>query len=332
MTAPRPESVPPALPDTRARLVLAVPALEALLAEAAHPPAVVTRILARSRKHAAGSDPVVAEALGLNPVPAPAALSRLAVPDSGPEPDPQAIWMCADVVALVPDLTAVWVRGPAQLPEASRQDIEAGLEELFAQEGLEYFAGNGSHAHLRLPRIPDCQFQPPGRIAGRRLDEVLPRGPDEKLWRRLINECQMLMHSFSRNSSAAESGGLGLWFWGAGRLGPAPSRRPELTVDPSGDPVFEGLARRLGARIRTMPEWRPGPGTRVVHWPAEAGRDADTHLQDLARHWLMPAWKAVRYCRLRTLILAGDRGWWDLTPGASWAFWRSRTPGVDTEA
>lgn len=330
MTASRPEAALPKPTDSRARLVLAVPDLEALCAEAQHPPAVLSRILARAREQGAESDLPLAEALGLDPVPAPAALSRLASRAPDADPDPEAVWMRADVVALVPDLTAVWVRGPAAWPESARRDMQTAVSELFADEELEYFAGDDGQGHLRLPAMPDCRFQPPGRIAGRRLDEVLPTGAEEKTWRRRINESQMLLHSFSGHSSAAETGTLGLWFWGAGRLGAAPTPWPELVMDPGDDPVMQGLARWIGANVRKLPEWSPGPGPRVVHWRADPGREADANLQDLARQWLTPAWQALRRRHLHALVLVGEFGWHELSPAGAWKFWRSRPAAPET--
>ena len=266
------------------------------------------------------------------PLPAPAVLSALAESAASDDSAGQH-WLRFDPVTLVPDLTAVWVDRPLPLDFASAelQPVVAELRTMFEQEGLDWHSPGGGFGLLRLEKPPDCVFLPPDTAHGKRLDEVLPTGPDAARWRRLINESQMVFHLF-RSIGRADQQGVGLWFWGAGG-DPAPCgvTEPVCVVDRAGSVRVTGLARWLGAdRLDCLDSSAGFDDARAacvyVHWPLQ-GTDVRSTVSQLADAWLAPAMQALRRGRLMEIAIVGSSGCWRLGRLDALAFWRRTVQG-----
>ncbi len=287
--------------------------LEGLLTEATRLPPLLQRCLARAQRRPLDDNSAEAELVCGWPV---AAAPLLRNRDRA---DGQAgYWLCADPVDLLPDLNAVWVRPGARL--AADSELLADLEALFAAEGMRFELADPSRAFISLPAPPAVLFQPPWRLPGRSLDDVLPAGPDAPLWRRLLTETQVLLHQAARRGG----GGPGsLWFWGGGELPARDRGSPRVARVCSDDPVMLALADWLGLPRAELAGIDQASDGTLVDWPVDPRLSADENLNRLAAE-LRPLWLRLRGFRINALELAGRELCWRLSAAGSWQLWRQR--------
>ena len=234
----------------------------------------------------------------------------------------------ADPVHLRPDLDAARLFDASHfaLSRDEATAMAAALDRHFAPEGVRFEAPRPTRWYARLERQPDAEFQPPGGAAGL-VDGVgaggaLPAGNEGSLWRRRMNEAQMVLHAHPVNQAREARGELAVnsvWFWGAGEPGPVPRRRfDEVVAD---DPLIRALARRSGARVRDLaedpatpgnPETAGGPpGRRLVALGpgclrAVLGRDVESwrrELMDAEERWFRPLLGAVTAGGFRRVVV-----------------------------
>ncbi len=307
-SAPTKSSRCATLPD--ATHIVLVPGLEAMMREADRHPGLVARMLARGRKNDLDPARFHAQLLfgqGL----APAALTRvLDCPD-----DAAGIWLRADPVGLVPDLGAVWLNERSRMEPDSPAIAE--LVALFADEGFELDFPVAERGYLRLPDTPDCRFVPPWRLAGESMDHVWPVGPEAGLWRRLLNESQMILHQFS--GSGREQPGS-LWFWGGGEL---PVASPSARVNRVKATAPELRAGVAWAGLEEVPESTVDEEIRglLLEWPVDHAIPADANLTALTTY-LAGAWRRLRFDRkFRLLELASESSVWRFSTRDAWSLW-----------
>ena len=243
--------------------------------------------------------------------------SGIAADASGPS-GPSLVPLRADPVHLRPDLDAARLFDASHFALARDEAaaMAAALDRHFAPEGVRFEAPRPTRWYARLERQPDAEFQPPGGAAGRGAGGALPTGNEGSLWRRRMNEAQMVLHAHPVNQAREARGELAVnsvWFWGAGEPGPVPRRRfDEVAAD---DPLVRALARRGGARVRDLAEdpetvgdppgrrlVAPGPGC----LRAVVGRDVESwrrELLDAEERWFRPLVDAVTTGRIRRVIV-----------------------------
>lgn len=163
-----------------------------------------------------------------------------------------------------------------------REAVEAlagALGEVFQGTGLEFSAPAAGRWYLRLTGDERPATTPPDELAGRDAADHLPEGPGADAWRRLMNECQMVLHNHPVNAERRGAGLVpvnSLWFWGFGRLPVhAPSGYSRVT---GGGAMARGLAALEGGTRKKSGELLVadgGPADREVwaRW-REAGRAA----------------------------------------------------------
>lgn len=291
-------------------IIVFVPELEALLHEARSVPPLLARVFARGR--AADLDPTaVGTELVLRQAVMGAPLTRLL---DRPQ-DAEGVWMRADPVNLIPDLRAVWLRPGVSIDPDS--DLVARIKDLFSEHGYEFDLPTPERGYLRLERIPDCGFKPPWMLAGESMEYSLPSGAEEKHWRLLLSELQVMMHTHG-----AETGSpTGLWLWGAGELPRGPRPQARISHLSCRDPALIGTAEWLGLS-HEPPRSSVSPADHsFVEWLPEPERTADDNLSALA-DWIRPLWRRLRFGRIDALELAGRKRVWRLRPAAAWRFWQ----------
>lgn len=296
-------------------IVVYVPELEALLNEGRRRPRLLELFLARAESRPLDRSAPVAELLTGQSLPA-AALSRLI---DAPAADPGAIWMRADPMRLVPDLNAVWVQAGVQL--APDHPALPELEELFAEVGMAFELPDPERGYLRLSELPDCKFQPPQALIGQSLDHALPEGPDARLWRRLLNDAQIILHQYRDQSEVG-----GLWFWGAGTLPPRSRIESRVSHVSSPDPDVLSLADWLQLSHEPVDAPARVADASLVSWTPDHAASAEENLTALAA-WIKPLWRRLRSARSDALELAGPERVWRLTPGRAWRFWQRSLSG-----
>ena len=243
--------------------------------------------------------------------------SRIAADAPGPS-GRSLVPLRADPVHLRPDLDAARLFDASHFALARDEAaaMAAALDRHLAPEGIRFAAPRPTRWYVRLERPPDAEFQPPGGAAGRGAGGALPAGNEGSLWRRRMNEAQMVLHAHPVNQAREARGELAVnsvWFWGAGEPGPIPRRRfDEVAAD---DPLVRALARRGGARVRDLaedPETAGDPPGRRLVAPgpgclrAVVGRDVESwrrELLDAEERWFRPLFDAVTTGRIRKVIV-----------------------------
>ena len=231
---------------------------------------------------------------------------------------PSLVSLRADPVHLRPDLDAARLFDASHFA-LSREEaaaMAAALDRHFAPEGVRFEAPRPARWYARLERQPDAEFHPPGGAAGRGAGGALPAGKEGSLWRRRMNEAQMVLHAHPVNQAREARGELAVnsvWFWGTGEPGPVP--RPRFDEVVADDPLVRALARRSGARVRDLAEdpatagdpsvrrlVAPGPGC----LRAVLGRDVESwrrELLDVEERWFRPLADAVTTGRIRKVVV-----------------------------
>lgn len=226
----------------------------------------------------------------------------------------------ADPVHLRPDLEAASLFDASHF-SLSRDEAVAmadALDRHFAPEGVRFEALHPTRWYARVEKAPDAVFRPPGAAAVRGAGASLPAGNEGSVWRRRMNEAQMVLHAHPANQAREARGELpinSVWFWGAGAPGPAPRRRfHEVAAD---DPLIRALAERGGARVCGLDE-DPGAGNQAAAgrrlvalgdgcYRAVAGRDVESWRRGLVRaeeRWFRALLDEAAAGRLRKVTVA----------------------------
>lgn len=137
---------------------------------------------------------------------------------------PGALWLRADpAFAMADAVTArLMACGDIGLSHEESDELARALRPLFGDAGFPLEAARPDRWYLRCPpesRLP--VFADPRDVLGDDLMQHLPRGDNERQWRSLFNEAQVILHNHSVNERRVERGQVpanSLWFWGAGKL------------------------------------------------------------------------------------------------------------------
>ena len=233
----------------------------------------------------------------------------------------------ADPVHLRADLDAARLFDSSHFA-LTREEADAmagALDRYFASEGLRFEAPHPVRWYVRLEKRPDAEFHPPGGALAHSVGRTLPVGSEGSVWRRHMNEAQMVLHAHPVNEAREARGELpanSVWFWGAGAMDDPP-RRPRFHEVAADDPLVQALGRRGGARLRRLNEIEedglaegvPGPclvAPGSVFYRAVTGRDVEgwrRGLVDAERRWFGPLFEAMEAGRISKVTLdAGLRG------------------------
>ena len=133
-------------------------------------------------------------------------------------------WLRADPAYAVADAVTARLMACGELglsPEES-DELARALRPLFGDAGFPLEAPRPDRWYLSCPldaRLP--AFADPRDVLGDDLMRHLPRGDNERQWRSLFNEAQVILHNHPVNARRVQRGQVpanSLWFWGAGKL------------------------------------------------------------------------------------------------------------------
>lgn len=166
-----------------------------------------------------------------------------------------AVWLCAEPVHLQirGDRVALTNSAPLTLAATELADFTAIVRELFSAEAARVECVNG-RIYVGLARIDDVRFTSLSAAASADVQPFLPNGPAGALWRRRLNESQMLLHDAPLNAVRSARGLPtvdSVWFWGAGYL--ATQVAAVFTHVWSDEPLSRGLALRAGSALASTP-------------------------------------------------------------------------------
>ncbi|MBU6199888.1 MAG: phosphoglycerate mutase [Xanthomonadaceae bacterium] len=220
-----------------------------------------------------------------------------------------ATWVRADpAYARADAVTArLMACGDLGLTHKESDELARALRPLFGDAGFPLEASRPDRWYLRCPndtRLP--AFADTQNVLGDDLMRHLPRGDNERQWRSLFNEAQVILHNHAVNARRIERGQVpvnSLWFWGAGKL-PDWVRTPFSHIA-SGDPAVVALAKRAGipvaAALTTLS--REDAGANILI-DAEAVPEID----------------ARRFARIDLLFASGER--FRYQHSHRWRIWR----------
>lgn len=239
----------------------------------------------------------------------------------------QSLWVRADPCHVAADAVAArllaW--GNLGLTRAESDEFARALRPLFGDAGFPLEPTAPERWYLRCPsgvRLP--RFADPAEVLGADLLSHLPSGDNEKQWRRLLNEAQVILHNHPLNARRTQRGQVpvnSVWFWGAGKL-PDWVRTPFAQVF-SDDALVLALARL--AKVAAMP-------SDAGHFFHNAANDTLLDLTairgTLDKDWLTPIADALRRGTFHELRLRFESGEAVVfKPSHRWRFWRSIRAG-----
>ena len=237
------------------------------------------------------------------------------------------LWLRADPCYVVVDATAVRMLAWGNLALSAEESAELAraLRPLFGDAGFPLEPATPERWYLRCPagaRLP--KFAEPADVLGADVLAHFPSGDNERQWRHLLNEAQVILHNHPLNAARVRLGKLpanSVWFWGTGKL-PDWVRTPYTRVF-SADVLVIALAR-LAGRAASAPK------ADIFHFDAN-----DTVLLDLrAEGAAVDAWcglleAALRRRRCSELELRlPDGAAVRYKPWHRWRLWRRRFGGA----
>lgn len=249
-----------------------------------------------------------------------------------------AVWVRADPAYIRPDLNGARLLAYGDLLDLSARDVEAllpPLKPLFGDFGFLLDAPLPTRWYLQLPagaRVPT--FTSPDEALGADLFEpLLDGGPnaqaDERRWRALLSESQVLLHNHPHNAERIAAGLApinSLWFWGAGAM---PDHvRSVCTRLCSDDEALAAFALLAEVAVAPLPGGWPGsPDDDARANGADGHILVDLrHVRDLAllqADWLDPLIEQMRARRVQHLTLDfADGARYAINARQSWRFWR----------
>lgn len=218
------------------------------------------------------------------------------------------LWLCADPAHIRADMTTARMLacGEMGLTDSERERISHELAALFGDAGFEFDAPGNARWYVRLlqsSEFPLCD--PPEKALGNDLKLHLPSGAAAKLWRRLFNDAQILLHNHRVNAERAARGAVSvnsLWFWGGGAL---PNRVRASVQGIFTDRLEVGaLADRAGIARHSL----AAASVHALMADAESAQASvldltDLRDQELERDWLQPLRNCLRERRIDALEL-----------------------------
>jgi len=248
-----------------------------------------------------------------------------------------ALWLRADPVSLQFHQDQLVLLGPDRL-EVTQDEADAlaaTLQVHFSDEGLAVFAPRPQRWYLRLngsETLPDVA--PLDAVVGRPLEHHLPRGPAAAVWRRRMNEIQMLLHDHAVNRAREAAGKWpinSVWFWGGGRH--IPLTPPAFSQLVARHPLAHALAGATGMTCAD-PERLDGlhdTEAAMVILELPSGNDTGSlaeALCQLEEKWFRPALQRLRRHALRSMRLECTGTLSEcrvLTPWSAYRFWQRPT-------
>lgn len=201
------------------------------------------------------------------------------------------------------------------LSEADGRALFEITHTLFEESGKTLRYGDAQTWFLRADDWTALQTSTPDAACGHNIDIWMPKGPNERDWRRLQNEIQMHWHAHAINEQR-EARGLkpvnSIWLWGgaSSTTATAPAKIEETFTFPSAHKPF---AAQAGTQIAItsaadMIKARPQHGLLLLDQliePALAGDWSEwlTRFQAMEAAWFAPLLDAIKNGQLDKLTI-----------------------------
>jgi len=182
----------------------------------------------------------------------------------------------ADPVYLKADRDCLYLLGSDGLEVTAQEAVAlaAQINRLYEQDGWSLEIGAPDRWYIVTEKKPLIKTSPLHEVFGKSIAGFLPQGQDEKKWRVVLTELQMLLHNSEVNMQRAMDRRLpinSLWVWGEGGL-PEPASSETIRIEYvwSNQALCLGLAQWANCPGGDLPpsasEWIEGvkPGRHLV--------------------------------------------------------------------
>ena len=127
--------------------------------------------------------------------------------------------LCADPLWLLADKDSVLVQDAHSLALTDEEctAIQKAFNQHFSADGVSLIALSPQQGYLQCSNQAPLPTRPLQEILYRNLDHFFPEGIEQRHWRALLNEIQMLFHHLPMNAQREKNGQApinGLWLWG----------------------------------------------------------------------------------------------------------------------
>lgn len=236
----------------------------------------------------------------------------------------QSWWLRADPVHLRADRDRLVMLGNKFLDinDADCKTLAAELNTHFSSEPWQVLAVNARRWYLRLESDPGIEGEVLFDVVGQDIFHHMPQGQQQRYWRSVMNEMQMVLHGSEINRDRETRGKPAvnsLWLWGSGRL---PSARPGAWQRVWGDEeLTRSLATLTGAPCVGLPEdasqWlasaEPGDHLIVLEGLRDILQSGEMEfwrerVEAMEEYWLQPLLQALQQRELDELTISPAQG------------------------
>lgn len=239
--------------------------------------------------------------------------------DSGEAP--RGYVLQADPLQLLPDRDRLLAfdLDDDPLDEEERDALVAAFNTHFGDDPGVLQSTASGRLYLSCERAPSLRTHPVSSVIGRGLDRYLPEGDDQRSWRSLLNETQMLCHALEVNQRREALGRPvlnGLWFSGGGVLPSACSSHIGNLIGEC--PLSHGLMALSGAQGNDELTVDHAPGRALMRANRDAWLRALAGIDETLRA-LLEAGEIVQ-------LHPGDGAVYRWDARAARRFWRRQKP------
>lgn len=240
-------------------------------------------------------------------------------------------WLFAEPMELKPDLAGVYGFGNThlQLTESENQQFAKEINELLTIQNIKLHAMNGTNWFLQCADVPEIQTVPSKTIMGKEISPYLPVGPQQKQWRKLLTELQMLLHFSPTNKTRVEQGlppVNGIWFWGEGSL-PKITAKPFSTIF-TDDLFTQGLAKLSNTNCLPLSAIETEITENEPSLIVVTDLSANTNQFDLEKNCFLPLMQALKNNRLTEFVLYPNLQNYYVYHKAFWRRWYNKFVGL----
>lgn len=249
--------------------------------------------------------------------------------------DQHSYWLHAELVHLAAGLdrlTFLPLTGVAAVAPAEREALAPLIAQHLQDASLQLVRGASGAWLLRSQRPLELQTATPEAAVANELDVVMPSGPAAGEVRRVMTECQMLLHDHEVNQRRQRRGLPAInavWPWGGGPLATLPARPPTASLPAmfSDDAFVRGIYRLHAQEIAALPTQAAtaidAAAARKRPVIAVVAADSPAALRSA---WAEPLVSALRAGHLQRLDLLLDEWHIHATRSMLRRFWRKPSP------
>lgn len=141
-----------------------------------------------------------------------------------------------------------------ELSQLDADSLVAGLNGVFAEDGMHFVAATPTRWYLRLPEDPGLSWTSLDAALGRDIHPLLPKGQNALKWHRVLNEIQMYLYTHAVNDQRSGQQAINsLWLWGGAQYPLADTPLvPDIPVY-GNDLLLRGVMQSVGEVALPLP-------------------------------------------------------------------------------